>query len=85
MTDSVDYSRLPANVRGPIERYIERGIDPGSGLRMVLEGDIMAVCAVDHDTSAVLPELLRWLYNYAPAGSWHDAERVKAWMALKRQ
>jgi hypothetical protein len=74
-----DYSKLPDCVRGPITRLVERGISPGSGLRMVLERDLMAVCAVDDDTLAVLPDVVRWLYNEAPPGCWGDAESVDRW------
>lgn len=77
-----DYSKLPEHVRGPIERYIESGLHPGSGLFTVLSRDLMAVCEVDAETLAVLPELLRWLYCEAPPGSWGSTERVRMWRGI---
>lgn len=76
------YDKVPQCVRGPIERYIEQGLDPGSGLRMVLSHDLMAVCACDDETVAVLPQVMRWLHCEAPSGCHGSHGQVTLWMAL---
>jgi hypothetical protein len=80
----VDYSILPESAREIMRRYVEHGLDPGTGYRMILSDDLMAVLAVDEHTLSVLPVILRWIHNYAPAGCHGNSGTVREWM-VERQ
>lgn len=88
----LDYTLLPEQWRGGLQRYFQYGIEPGSGLRSVLENDLaeavwMIFNGVDreklgHDLTA----LVGWLYNEAPSRSypdspWGSRQAVKDWLA----
>ena len=72
---------LPENLRGGMTRYLQHGIEPGSFLRAVLENDLLnAFGRADNENKRNLEEIVRWIYNYAPADSWGSTAKVEAWM-----
>ena len=71
---------LPEGLRGGLMRWIVKGIPTGSFLAAVLRNDLKDACArIDDDNRPFLPDVVRWLYNYAPACCWGSPERVSAW------
>lgn len=72
---------LPEHMQGAMERYIERGLMPGSFLTAVLEGDLFeAVARGDYENRQVLHHYVIFLYNYAPLGCYGSREKVKQWL-----
>ena len=85
MLDWSGYEMIPANLRGGIERYYDRGIAPGGFLTRVLENDLLgAVSHADDVSLTVLPDLVKFMYNRMPIGSFGDRESVSLWMLNKR-
>jgi hypothetical protein len=80
----VDYSGLPEFCRETVERYIEKGIHPGQGWSAILSNDLRAVLICDDQTVAALPQIMRWLHNHAPHGSFGNSLFIQDWMT-KRQ
>jgi hypothetical protein len=77
----VDYSGLPESLRGGMQRYIEHRIEPGSFLAAVLENDLWRSCEyADEANYQRLHQIVRWLYNHAPAACWGSAANVEQWL-----
>ena len=86
----IDYSRVPEQWRGGLQRYFENGVPPGSGLQAVLANDLLsAVIWIYNGIDAAqlgtdLVALTRFLYNdvHGRANSaWGSREKVSAWLA----
>jgi hypothetical protein len=76
------YERLPAGLRGGMERYIEQGVPPGCFLTAVLTNDLCEACSRADDINRdLLWEIVGWLWNEAPASCWGSPERVSEWLA----
>ena len=73
---------IPEHLRPGLQRYIEQGIEPGSGLMSILMDKplslVLADC--DDDTVAGLRSIVKFLYNNAPGSSWGSRAHVEAWM-----
>jgi len=82
--DPVDYSTRPIAHRASMSLWIKKGLDPGTGLSLVLAHDLAAVCYCDESTVAELPALFRWLHNHAPWLCHGSRERVEAWGKARR-
>ena len=82
--EPVDYETCPEQHRESLRLFIERGIDPGTGLKLILAHDLAAVCYCDDQTVAQLPALFRWIYNHAPSLCHGSKERVEAWGKARR-
>jgi hypothetical protein len=82
--ESVYYRTCPDQHREALRLWIEKGVDPGTGLKMILAHDLFAVCYCDESTVAELPTLLRWLHNHAPRLCHGSKERVEAWGKARR-
>ena len=81
---SIDYSGLPEHMRGGMKRYLEHGIMPGDFLTAVLRNDLMeAMGRADETNLYALPSYGRFLYYYAPRGSYGSPENVKAWVEAR--
>jgi len=84
--EPLPYHRLHEHVRGGLERYFEKAIPPGHFLTAVLENDLReAVGRADDISIEILPDIIRWLYNYAPARSWGRPATVSVWLAERRE
>jgi hypothetical protein len=81
---AVDYKPLPERLRDTMRLWIEKGIPPGSGTKLILCHDLAAVCACDDETVAELPAIYRWMYNNAPAGCHGSKQVVEAWGKWRR-
>lgn len=68
-----------------LARYAVHHIETGSFLRSVLENDLAgAVLRGDPQSVALLRDLVLWLQTFAPAESWGSPEKVRAWIASRR-
>lgn len=78
-----DWALIPDYMIGGLRRYIENGIAPGHFLTAVLCNDLRGAIERGDDTNtAVLPNYIRFLYNYAPSECWGSPEKFKAWIAI---
>jgi hypothetical protein len=76
--------RVPEHLRGGLERYINRGIQPGHFLTAVLENNLMEAMGRSDETSRDgLFGLCGWLYNEAPCGCHGSPEKVRKWIKSK--
>lgn len=76
----INYSTLPEYMRGPMQRYIEHGAQPGGFLTALLSNDLMGALRKGDDTNqAALSVYGRFLYNEAPCGCYGSPETVSAW------
>ena len=81
--DPANLQMLPEHLRDGMQRYIEKGINPGAGLRSILmDGRLsLVVTACDAQTVAALREIYLFLYNRAPGAAWGSQTRVAEWVA----
>jgi hypothetical protein len=69
-----------------IQRYVEHGIEPGSGIRAILSNDLMETFArLDDDSRAALYDIVKYLVNKVPCGLWGSPERVQNHINAKRK
>jgi hypothetical protein len=79
-----NWSLIPQHMIGGLRRYIEDGIEPGSFLSAVLRNDLRrAVEQADATNIDRLPDYIRFLYNYAPTGSWGSPDEFDEWIGHK--
>jgi hypothetical protein len=77
----IDWTLIPEYMIGGLRRYIEDGIQPGDFLRAVFRNDLTgAVERADNINITILPNYVKFLYNYAPHDCWGSAERYEAWL-----
>jgi len=77
----IDYTLLPAHIRGGMKRYIEGRTPPGGFLTAVLNNNLMeAMGRADRINRERLFDICNFLYNEAPAVCWGSPERVKRWL-----
>ena len=64
-----------------LENYLVHGLEPGSFMISVLCNDLVgAVSRADHWNKQMLPDIVGWIRDNAPAGSWGCPENVLAWL-----
>lgn len=72
---------VPEHTQGALERYFVHALEPGSFLMAVLTNDLIgAVGRADMWNSRSLADIVKWLVNHAPYGSYGDAELVRDWL-----
>ncbi|MFE3839652.1 hypothetical protein, partial [Pseudogemmobacter sonorensis] len=70
------------HMRDGMQRYIDRGINPGSFMTAVLSNDLMeAVRRGDDQNRTRLHDYVIFLYNEAPAWCFGSPRNVEAWIA----
>ena len=75
------YELLPEDLQGSFERYLEKRIPTGGFLDAVLCNDLRAACErADEINKYRLFDIVFWLYNNAPIGSWGSPENVREWL-----
>jgi len=75
------YPSIPMHTLNSLELYVEHGVNPGSGILAVLEGDLFqAFNKLDEENLASLRDLVRLLWNDVPKAFTGDKKSVKAWM-----
>lgn len=92
MTDAnMDYARsqiaegshhIPAHMVDGVERYVLRGVPPGTFMRHILANDFMAAAGhADDPNRAALFGWCMFLYNYVPNGCYGSVEKVNDWIS----
>lgn len=80
----MDHQRtfVPEHLRGGIVRFIEQGIDPGNGLRHILENGLLSeiIPYLDEISEGHLGSIYRFLYNGVGSPAWGSRDKVKAWI-----
>ena len=72
---------VPAHMHGGLIRYLEQGIMPGGFLSAVLTNDLKRACAsADHINIRRIPDIVSFLYNFAPGPCWGSEEKVTEWV-----
>jgi|TARA_R110000744_G_scaffold239736_3_gene357139 hypothetical protein len=65
-------------------RYIEAGIRSGGFLTAVLSNDLIkAVNIADSENIKLLPDIVTWLYNFAPQECFGSFENVQDWGGIE--
>lgn len=78
--DSEQWRALPIGVRSGLVSYFDRRRRPGDFLRAVLSNDL-AQAVLQRTKDVDLDVLVRWLWAYAPPGSWGSPATVDQWLA----
>jgi hypothetical protein len=64
-----------------IDRYVQKGIEPGGFMKAVFANDLFeAVARADSESLAEIPEIVKYIYNKCPAGCWGSYDTYKDWM-----
>lgn len=75
------YERCPEHCRGTIKRYFKNKLEPEGYIKAVLCNDLMAAfIRADSISLLEMPDLIQWLYTYAPADYYGSIEKVKFWL-----
>ena len=71
-----NYAAFPnQNMVAGLQRYFEHGIEPGSFMTAVLCNDLKEACGRADDINRhMLFEIVKWLWNEAPSGTWGSPE-----------
>lgn len=78
---AINYSYLPEHMQGAMQRYIERGIQPGSFLIAVLSNDLMGALKRGDDVNlGALSAYGRFLYCEAPRHCYGSLLHVNKWI-----
>jgi len=76
------YDLIPYHMHGAIERYVLKGIPPGSFLEALLSNNFMeAVGRADSDNLHALVGWAKFFYNHMPASSYGSPQNVTSWYA----
>jgi hypothetical protein len=77
----VDEERAHKLFIDALDRYVEQRIRPGSFLTAVLENDLQrAVANADQNALALLPYIVRYVFNSLPLSCCGSPDIVKAWL-----
>lgn len=72
---------IPGYMRPGLRSYLISGVRPGDFLCAVLENDLKsAVQRADFVNENLLPNYVKFLYNFAPMTAWGSDELVRAWV-----
>ena len=72
---------IPSHMIGPVLRYFNEHIPPGSFLQAVLSNSFVEACRrADNDNSMALDVWAAFLYWEAPANAHGSPEKVRAWL-----
>ena len=72
---------IPSHCREGLELYLEHGVPVGSFLEAVLCNDLReAVGRADEPNTRALPNYIKFLYGFAPAGSWGSPQNYAEWI-----
>ena len=76
---------IPRHIKFQIDQYLESGISPSGFLGEVLRNDLITAIQKADDTNKVhIPDIVIYLLNYAPIGSYGSAKDVKDWLQAHR-
>jgi hypothetical protein len=75
---------LPGWAREGLDLYLRFGIETGSGLRAILENDLLEAmgrcCQYGGSGAYDVWWIVSYLYNDAPGPAWGSPAKVKAWL-----
>lgn len=76
-----DYDEIPIEIKDALWNYYQYGIDPGSFTMAVLQNDLYNAACKMHPALKIrtLKQLVIWLMNSAPPGSYGTEEKIAAW------
>ena len=81
-----EYTGLPEHLRKGFRAYIEEHHSIGHFGMAVLSNDLIEACRrADETNRPILADIVRWLYNEAPGDCWGSPEKVRLWLAQRRQ
>ena len=81
----IDYSKIPGSTIETLTAWIEYGRPMGHFCEAIVSNDLREACArADERNRAALWEIVAWLHNYAPIGSWGSREALEQWSRMKR-
>lgn len=84
-TCRMNYDRLPEHMQDGFKRYFEDRIPMGSFGMAVVSNDLKeAFGRADEVNRERMFDIVSWLYNNAPIGSWGSPENVEAWLAARK-
>lgn len=74
------YSTLPNHLQDGMRLYIERGVSMASFGDAVVRNDLKEACSrADHINQHQIFNIVKWLYNHAPAACWGSNGNVDRW------
>ena len=76
---------IPDHMIEGVQLYIERGVEPGAFLSLIIQNDFANAAAYADDENKKC--LLGWcfvLHNLFPAASWGSVENMERWMRLAK-
>ena len=75
-----DYARIPESTLETLTAWIKTGRPMGSFCEAVVANDLKEACKrADERNQEALVDIVKWLYNYAPIGSWGSPTALKMW------
>jgi hypothetical protein len=80
----IDYSKIPETTLETLTAWIEHARPMGHFCSAVVANDLREACArADEYNRAVLFEIVAWLHNHAPIGSWGSRASLKRWPRMR--
>ena len=81
---TMDEHGVPLSMQGALRRYMEERIEPGAGLRRILENRpvVEVIQGLDPHCAAHLRGIVSYLVNEAPADCYGSWEAVAAWLRI---
>ena len=77
----INYDRIPEHMQGAAQRYIEKGIPPGSFLTAVICNDLRgAFQRADHINTDAMLDWVSFFYNDVPGNCYGSPEAYDAWL-----
>lgn len=76
---------IPKAIKYQIDQYIEAGVTPSSFLYAILTNDLMvAIQKADDINKLHIPDIVAYLRNYLPVGSYGNIGAVLGWLQAHR-
>ena len=78
----IDYRRIPESTLETLTAWINSGRPMGQFCTAVVSNDLAEACRrADERNAAALFDIVAWLHNHAPIGSWGSPNVLKTWPA----
>lgn len=84
--DHKNWGKIPYYMRRGITYHVLYGTLVGDFLQAVFRNDLkQSVGRADETNQELLPEYVKFLYNYAPTLCWGSEENYKEWRSMLRK